>query len=401
VSSSPAETACRLCGGAFDGADLDLGEVPICNRFTHDGGCGRHPLSMTACRSCGLIQLRQVPRPEAVTPLLPWIRYNEPDQHLDAAVARLLGLLERPPRRVLGTGPFDQPLLDRLTRDGAIAQAIDLRETHPQQQTTSIGASYPYLETIQARLSDGGLVAAAGEHADLVVCRYLLEHCHAPLDALRALGDAATPDGVVIVEVPDCASFLRRCDYSFPWEEHVSYFTEATLAAMASRAGFEVRDIIRSPGALEDSLMAVLRRGGPQPLAARASDREGLAAFEIYRESFAPTGDAWARLLRTRTQNGGKVAVFGAGHQAIMFVNALGLNHCVTAMVDDNPDKLGMVAPGMASPVISSAAMLADPAFTTCLLAVSPRVEAAIMAKCAPLRDRGGHFHSIFESAPT
>jgi SAM-dependent methyltransferase len=407
MTSAHAErtVACRLCGEALHGADLYLGEVPVCNRFTHDGSCRRHPLSMTACCSCGLIQLWRFPPPEAVTPLLPWISYNEPDQHLAAAVERLLGLLGRPPRRVLGTGPFDQPLLDGLTRDGAIAHAIDLRQEHGN----GTGASYPYLEAIQARLSDGGLAARAGGQADIVVCRYMLEHCHAPLDALAALGDAATPDGVVLVEVPDCSSFLRRCDYSFPWEEHVCYFTETSLAAMASSAGFEVQEIIRSPGALEDSLMAVLRRIGPRPPQPLVSDREGLALFETYRDRFAPTGEAWARLLRTTRQNGGKVAVFGAGHQAIMFVNALRLNQSVAAMVDDNPIKCGMVAPGMTSPVISSAQMLADPSFTTCLLAVSPRTEAAIMAKCAPLRDRGGRFYSVFmspdalslESAPT
>jgi hypothetical protein len=289
---------------------------------------------------------------------------------------------------VLGAGPFDQPLLDRLTRDGATAQAIDLRQT-------GIGPSYPYLESIQARLSEGVLAAMAGMQADIVVCRYLLEHCHAPLDALAALGEAATRDGVVVVEVPDCSSFLRRYDYSFPWEEHVCYFTASSLTAMAGRAGFEVLDLVRSPGALEDSLMAVLRKGPPQP---PLSDPEGLVLFEAYRERFALAGDAWARLLRTATQDGGRVAIFGAGHQAIMFVNALKLNESVAVMVDDSPAKCGMVAPGMTGPVVSSAQMLADPSITTCLLAVSLRAEAAILAKCSPLRDRGGHFYSIFRS---
>jgi hypothetical protein len=202
-----------------------------------------------------------------------------------------------------------------------------------------------------------------------------------------------TPDGLVIVEVPDCSSFLRRCDYSFPWEEHVCYFTEATLVAMAGRAGFEVLDIRRSPGALEDSLMAVLRKGPPQPL---APDGAGLLLFDAYRERYPPTGDAWARLLKTANQDGGRVALFGAGHQAVMFVSALKLNNSVAVMVDDSAVKCGLVAPGMTGPVISSAQMLADPSITTCLLAVSLRAEAAIMGKCAQLRDRGGHFYSIF-----
>lgn len=379
---------CRLCGVVLESREqreLDLGSIPIGNRFTVDGRVDRYPLAMIACPHCALIQLSRYPSVEAITPRVPFIRYNEPDQHLDGVIARL----ELPqPRRVLGTGPFDGPLLERLTRNGGDAETIELREP-------AASPRYPYLETLAARLSEGALAARVSERADIVVCRYLLEHCHAPLAALDALRGAATDDGVLIVEVPDSTSFLRRCDYSFPWEEHAVYFSEATLATTAKRAGLDIVAIVRSPGALEDSLLAVLRKGPAQDPVA---DREGAALFERYRSRFADTRDAWARFLRKTTSDGSKLAVFGAGHQAIMFVNALGLNDFVAAMVDDHPDKRGLVPPGLRSPVISSADMLADPSFTTCLLAVSPRAEAAVITKCAPLRERGGVFHSIFAS---
>lgn len=388
--------ACRLCGALFDALELDLGSLPVSNRFSLNGSCDRYPLSMIGCETCGLIQLRCFPPAEAVTPLFPWISYNEPEEHLDGAVARILRLLPRPPRRVLGTGPFDRPLLDRLTRSGAVGESLDLRRRHHDPN----GPLYPYLESIQSRLSDGSVAAEADGQADVVLCRYVFEHCHSPVAALAGLGDAATPDGVVIVEVPDCGSFLRRYDYSFPWEEHVSYFTEQSLSTMATRAGFAVLDVIRSPGALEDSLMAVLQKRGRRPRALEM-DTEGLSLFQAYRAKFTATREIWARWLLKGSKDGAKIAVFGAGHQAIMFVNALGLNELVTTMVDDNPAKLGMVAPGMTAPVISSAEMLTDPSFMTCLLAVSPRAEAAVMAKCAPLRDRGARFRSIFQSPDT
>jgi hypothetical protein len=56
-------------------------------------------------------------------------------------------------------------MLGLLARDGTSAQSIDLRPP-------GTVASYPYLETIQARLSEGGLMARAWAQADIVVCRY-------------------------------------------------------------------------------------------------------------------------------------------------------------------------------------------------------------------------------------
>ncbi len=259
---------------------------------------------------------------------------------------------------------------------------------------------FPYLETWQARLDAQTLakLAAGSEGADIVSCRYLLEHCHDPIVALRALAYFMKPDRVLAVEVPDSGKFLAALDYCFPWEEHVCYFVEETFAAMAERAGYEVVKILRYPGRLEDALIGVFRISER-----RERERDERARhlpedqFSLYRSGLAATRVfAQGRLADVADGDADKVALFGIGHQAIMFVNALNLGNSIGVAADDDPGKRGCFPPGLRAPVISSGDLIENDRITLCLLAVSPTSEQKVRERLAPLHSRGVQFCSIY-----
>lgn len=390
---------CRLCGEVLSGSALSLRQMPVCNRFTcKPQPAELHDLSLHRCRRCQLIQLGMALPVETVRPRLPWIKYREPDAHLDGVVDRLL---ERPDSREstsFGVGPFDNPLLDRLERRGLRASALDVRPVRAEQNDC-----YPYLETWQAGLDAQHLAGIAKLHgrADIVCCRYLLEHCHDPLRALRGLKQLLSPNGVLIIEVPDCAKFLGACDYSFLWEEHVSYFVEATLLHLSAKAGYEVAGFHRAPGDLEDALVVILRPsagegGGATPHCALEPE-----LFPNYVANLAPSRDlvrSWA--AEAAGPSGDGLALFGIGHQAVMFANAMGLSDHIAAVVDDDPDKLGYFPPGFKVPVVPSETLLRETKVRACLFAVAPRIEHKIRDRLAPLKERGVEFRSIFAGVP-
>ena len=70
-----------------------------------------------------------------------------------------------------------------------------------------------------------------------------------------------SPEGYVVFEVPDATRALDRLDYTTVWEEHVLYFTPATLRGCLERAGFEVVSLESYPYTLENSLVAIVRAG--------------------------------------------------------------------------------------------------------------------------------------------
>ena len=388
---------CLLCGQSLrPDATLFLGPLVACNRFGLPGGTAieTHDLSMSQCDGCGLVQLVSIPPAAFVRPRNPWIRYNEPEAHLDSLAESLRGCFPAVDATAIGVGPFDGPLLDRLGKRAVACAELDLAADARVEAGT-----FPYLETIQASLRPGilaGLAAQRGE-ADLVSCRYLLEHSHHPVAALRGLRALANPDGVVLVEIPDSTKFLANRDYSFVWEEHVCYFTEDTFRAIACRAGFEVADFLRYPGTLEDALVFVLRPAGPQPgQCAPQGVAAAREAFQGFLAGFGSTREQYARALEGICSRGQKAVIFGAGHQSIMFINALGLQRYISYVIDDSRDKAGVLVPGTGIEIVSSEKLMSDPSIAVCLLGVSPAAEPKIRAKCADYLIRGGRMVSIF-----
>lgn len=318
---------------------------------------------------------------------------------MDAATAMLKKLFPAEQAHVaMGIGPFDAPLLDQVTQWGFNCIKLDL-----YAHLTYTPARYPYLESIQALLRPDVLaeLASAQGTANLVICRYLLEHSNDPVASLKGLGHLMVKDGLLFIEVPDSSKFLSLLDYSFIWEEHICYFTEDTFRACALKAGYEIVQFTRFPGALEDALVFVLR--ATQQLNCKrtvALNRKNSDTFIRYQAEFDNVKQKYRSALQAFSGGGKKkVAIFGAGHHSIMFVNALGLAQQISYAIDDAPEKIGYLIPGTSIPIVPSEHLLLDPSIDVCLLGVGPNIEKKIRSKCARYLNRGGRIYTIFPGA--
>ncbi|WP_257168464.1 methyltransferase domain-containing protein [Bradyrhizobium sp. SRS-191] len=383
-------SGCRLCGQQISTPALPLGALPVCNRFARESaGALRIPLDIVACETCQLVQLREAPQPEQLTPEVPWIRYREPEGHLDALTGELLSL--RPQAStVLGTGPFEAPLLGRLQARGLATTALAL-------DGASAPGRYPYLETWQANLNAERLAAEAARQGtfDIVSCRYILEHAPEPVQALKSFKHVLNPGALLVIEVPDSSKFLAAGDYCFLWEEHSCYFVAETLQRAAELSGYRVLALLRYPGTLEDALVAVLTPADAD--VPKGAPLGSSTLFQAYRDNFAPTrAQLRAKLTALAGPDRDRIALFGIGHHAIMFANAFGVADLFALAVDDDADKAGFFPPGFRVPVVGSERLLADERITTCLFAVAPHIEGKVREKLAPLAARGVAFHSIY-----
>ena len=354
-------------------------------------------MSISVCAVCNLVQLSEFPPVDFVRPRVPWIFYNEPTAHLGQVTQNLLRLLPINATNVIGVGPFDSILLDQLTHHIELTVLPDIAK--PMQNSADY---FPYLETIQEFLRPEQLSKFAAKQgtADLVSCRYLIEHSHAPIKTLEALRHLMKPDALLLIEVPDSSKFIAACDYSFIWEEHICYFTEATFHDCAIRAGFQVVDFHRHEGALEDALVFVLRDTG-YPIENNGIHRETAKTdqFERYIHEFEIIKASYQSTIKVIQDQVGKVALFGAGHQSIMFINALELQSYIDCVVDDSGDKEGTFIPGTTIPIVSSERFLADQSISICLLGINPALEDKIKIKCSAFLDRGGKMYSIFPAS--
>jgi hypothetical protein len=204
------------------------------------------------------------------------------------------------------------------------------------------------------------------------------------------------PGGFVIFEVPDCARALELRDYTTIWEEHIYYFTPATLRSVLVRSGFDIQHFESVEYPFENSLIAFT---GIEPTTTVGPDAD-LTQLEIVRaEKF---GAAFAerrtsvrqRLLKAREELG-PIAMFGAGHLSVAFLTLMGIADLVEFVVDDNPHKKDMRMPLGNLPILGSQALY-DQNIRVCLLSLNPQNQPKVIAAHSRFTENGGHFASIF-----
>ena len=391
-------SACIGCRAVAVSGILNFGPQPPSNRFFSQGAAqlDAHILALGCCQACGLTQLVN-PMPTAmVRTRHPWVSYNEPEAHLDGMTDELIRACRlQPDTRIVGFSHQDDTTLKRLNQRG-------FARTYRFDSRTDLGVENPLagLESLQQALTAERAERLAGLHglADLLIVRRVLEHAHAPLELLRALTLLVKPTGHLVLEVPENTKILTRGDYCFLWEEHIAYFTARSLRRLLARANLEpsLERIYEYP--LEDSLVVVARPRSAEATAAAAAEDETRLAADFGARFAAMRQRVRGDLSRLQSE-GKRVALLGAGHLAIKFLNMFDLRDLVYCVVDDNPRKLGLCLPGCGLPVRPSSVLTED-RIDLCLLSVGPESEHKIVAAKQAYLDQGGRFASIYASSP-
>jgi SAM-dependent methyltransferase len=388
---------CLSCGSKIN-VLVDFGPQTPSNRFElpESPVTDRHPLVVGQCEACGLIQLVDPMAPAMAKSRFEWLTYNEPEGHLDDLVSRLRRLPGlNSGSRIVGLTYKDDTTLARFNRLGHA-------NTYRYEPAADFGLTDPHasLESIQAALDATTAARLAAQHslADVLLVRHVLEHAHDPLVFLRAAATLVKPGGHLLFEMPDSEKFIKACDYSFIWEEHITYLCAPTLAALIGNAGLSLHETIVYPYPLEDSLIGLVRNAP-----GAAPRQQGRAALLADGASFASRYPELRARLQTLLGDwqraGKKTAIFGAGHLAAKFVNMYGLGKLVDCVIDDNSHKRALLMPGSRLAIRGSADLDAR-GINLCLLSLSPESEQKVRAKNQPFLDRGGRFLSIFALSP-
>jgi hypothetical protein len=390
---------CVSCREAHVRPLLDFGPVPLTNRYRSAAEtlapAETFRLKLGQCGRCGLVQLIGPPSAATVRAKVPWIAYQEPESHLDDLVERLLNLPGMGKRAVaVGLSSKDDSTLRRLRARGVgnvwrIDPAGDLGVDEPCSGLESVAERID-VDTV-ARI-----VEAAGP-ADIVIARHLLEHVADLPRFVAAVKRLVRPEGYVVWEVPDCARSMELGDYTMPWEEHMAYFTAATLRLTLEAAGFEIESLSAYPYARENSLLAICRIGAIGRIA--AAPRELLEAEVVransYADAFGPRQAKCEEYVSRIIDEHGKIAIFGGGHASVMFLQLMRLTPYVGVCFDDDPNKQGLMVPGTTIPIRSSNE-LATSDSRLCLLGIGPDAQRRVIEKHPGFAANGGRFASIF-----
>lgn len=385
-------SACCVCQAGQCHRLLDFGRQPVCHHFRDETQHeGLYPLVLGRCERCGLVQLMEkVPAPELV-PRFDWLVNNEPEDHLDALVDVLCTLPGvSPDANICGVSHKDESLLCRFRKKGfEYVWAID-RKGELEIENPRAG-----IETIQQRMKPLLAATLQQRHGvpDVVIARHVLEHADEPVCLMETLRCLSRPRGYVVFEVPDCALPFQLFDYTVLWEEHRIYFTECTLRTCLEAGGFFVEQILSYPAPYETVLVAITRPQATRRESFACPTKEGERAISFANGFSQRQRDIRGLLLRWKKT--GKIALFGAGHHAVMFTNLMGVGDLIEFVLDDHPCKRGLRMPGTRLPIVGSEKLMEEN-IVLCLSSLGAGSERKVLSKIQRFIDRGGAFASIF-----
>lgn len=183
------------------------------------------------------------------------------------------------------------------------------------------------------------------QHFDALICRHVLEHLDMPVDLLkdirRAIGARDVP---IYFEVPNAEWMLQSVSLWDVIYEHVGYWSAAAMTRALLEAGFEPKSIrtgYSDQFLMVEAVPAKTNRALDLKEKATALVKDALAFSQAAKAELAK----WDAHLRDIN---GTAVIWGAGSKGITFANALqARTEVLAALVDLNPRKSGLFAPGI------------------------------------------------------
>jgi hypothetical protein len=390
---------CTVCQSEDLQSSLSFGKQPPSNRFLPPEAGNVAPedfysLSLGYCRQCGTIQLVERMPVQVVRPRYDWLVYNEPERHLDDVANKLIGLAGiNESSRFLGITYKDKSTLDRI-------ECLGFPNTACIGESDLKCSAEPFgLETIQEALGSESTIERLRETygcSEVILVRHIIEHASDASNLIRSLRGLLAPNGYMMFELPDSEKIFRANNHAFVWEEHISYFTEASVNQLAKAVDAEIVWLGQFSYPYENSLIALFRFSDVKeaPIVSQLP-KASASVLKNFSVGLRISSEKWKKELQAHRANGEKVAVFGAGHLAAKFINFYDLKDMIDCVIDDHPKKIGMTMPGSGLEVVPSAELLPR-GIRVCISTLNPESEIKVRGKLANFFDAGGSFVPAF-----
>lgn len=303
----------------------------------------KFPLDLTQCRSCGLLQVVNLPPIDLV--FHDDYRYSSSTipalvRHFEKYAEWLEGYLE-PGASVLEFGCNDGVLLAPMKKKGFICKGIDASEN-----VAKLGRSKG-LDIATGFISEKFVHATglAGRF-DLVTCSNVFAHIHDLGEVLRAVRVVLRKNGLFAIEVHDGEMLSREGQFDTVYHEHLTYYTEKTLSELLERAGFSVIACVKT-GMHGGGLRLVARVMDQTPANLKVANH-----VEVLKDFVAPAIARCRIELERLFEMHGPLDAYGAAGRSQMFINMTRSGTWFKRVFDDSPLRQGRYIAGTDIPIV-------------------------------------------------
>ena len=310
-------------------------------------------LDIFQCSGCGLVQLavepvpyyREVIRAAGISSVLCEAKRRQFSNFIDQFALAGKKVIEIG----CGRGEF-LSLLSQLPVDACGLEFSEAAVRHCLSSGLKVSQGYPSAST----------EGFNGAPFDAFFLFMFLEHMPDPNASLQAIRRQLAPGGLGLIEVPNFDMMVRKNLFSEFISDHLLYFSQETLVSALQWNGFEV---IEKTELRDDYVLSVVVRNRT-PL--------DLSEFSSSQDKIADDLKCFvARFPASR------VAVWGAGHQALAVLALSEIAPSIRYVVDSAPFKQGKFTPATHLPVVPPESLISDPVDAVIIMAASYSDEVA------------------------
>jgi 2-polyprenyl-3-methyl-5-hydroxy-6-metoxy-1,4-benzoquinol methylase len=187
-----------------------------------------------------------------------------------------------------------------------------------------------------------------------------LEHLPNPNSVLRGIYNNLTDDAIGIVEVPNFDMILKKKLFSEFMSDHLFYFTKETLKTLLNLNGFE---IIECNYVWHDYIISAI---------VKKKEKIDISEFYEYQNKIKFEIEKYINSFSNK-----KVAIWGAGHQALAIISMMNLADKIRYVIDSATFKQGKYTPATHIPIVSPKTLDTDPVEAIIVMAASYSDEVA------------------------
>jgi 2-polyprenyl-3-methyl-5-hydroxy-6-metoxy-1,4-benzoquinol methylase len=339
------------CSNFYDKALLSLKnmpssaqEFPELDELKQDKGAD---LDVFQCSSCGLIQLDINP----VTYYKKVIRAsgfsNEMTEFRFKQFKTWIKKYNLTSKKILEVGCGKGEYLRILSNSGVKAFGIEYSMSSVNY------CKQKGLSVKQGFFGDEELLLEENQY-DGFMCLSFMEHWPKPNKVLAALCQNLSDGAIGLIEVPNFDMILEKGLYSEFISDHLMYFTEDTLKSTLHLNGFEVLE--SKPIWHNYILSAVVRK----------RVRTDLDFMKGLRSKVKSDIDNFISSTKIN-----KVAIWGAGHQALATISLTNIENFIEYIVDSAVFKQGRYSPASHIPIVSEDELTKNPVDAVIIMAGS------------------------------
>lgn len=349
---------CRVCGQRlFREPLLHYKNMPKAAQFLPEAESldeeNGVDLEVRQCSGCGLVQLNNDPVPYYREVVRAVAFSREMNDFRTKQFARLVSRFSLEGKKVIEIGCGRGEYLSIMNSVGAKGYGLEYsKESVSHCEKNGLSVSHGFIDNEDCRLNNRPFSA-------FYILNFL-EHLPKPNDTLRGIRNNLTDGAVGLLEVPNFDMIVRNNLFSEFTCDHLFYFTKETLSTTLSLNGFEIIDC--GEEWYQYIISCIVRKRATADL---SSFHEQQSRIERQIQEYIgrfPTG---------------KVAVWGAGHQAFAVIALMGLAGKIRYVVDSAPFKQGKYTPASHIPIVSPERLCSDPVDAVIVMAASYSDEVA------------------------